>query len=249
MLDLRGKTALVTGGGTGIGRATALLLGGEGVNVVVNYSRSRTDAEATAEELRRMGVKGVAVRADVSDDAAVREMVAQTDRELGGLDILVNNAGATAFVEYTNLEGIREEDWDRIFGVNLKGAFFCCRAAIALMRRGGAGQIVNVSSISGFTGKGSSIPYAASKAALINMTKALAGSQAPVIRVNCVAPGVVRTRWIAEFDESFEKGHQAATPMGRLAEPEDVAVAIHSLLVNSIVTGVVLEVDGGRLLV
>jgi 3-oxoacyl-[acyl-carrier protein] reductase len=130
---------------------------------------------------------------------------------------------------------------------NLKGAFFCCRAVIPVMRSRDGGQIVNVSSISGFTGQGSCIAYAASKAALINMTRALAVSQAPHIRVNAVAPGVVETRWISGM-ENFTDQHRRATPLKRVAYPEDVAIAIFGLVINEFITGHTVVVDGGRML-
>lgn len=245
---LAGKTALITGGGTGIGRATALLLAEEGADVAVNYSRSRAEAEETARDIVDLGRRGLAVEADVSDETAVTSMMELVGGEFGRLDILVNNAGRTRFIPSRDLDAVKEQDWDDIFAVNVKGAFFCSRAAIRLMRNNGGGQIVNIASISGYLGQGSCIPYAVSKGALINLTKALAVSQAPEIRVNAVAPGVVVTRWIAGFDESFDKQHREETPLGRLADPEDVAIAVYGLIISEFVTGKTLVVDGGRTL-
>ena len=195
MTNFTDQTILITGGGTGIGRATALLFAEHGANVVVNYSKSKDDADATVADVQKLGRRAIAVQANVSDDTAVVAMVEQTMSEFGRLDVLVNNAGMTHIVPYTELNDLTEDKWDDILGVNLKGTFFCSRAAIAAMKNGGGGHIVNVTSIAAATGRGSSIAYAASKAAINNMTKAMALSQAPDIRVNAVAPGVVMTRW------------------------------------------------------
>ena len=246
MADFDGKVALITGGGTGIGRATALQLAAEGAAVAVNYSRSRQEAEDTVAELRDGGARAIAVQADVADDAQVRAMVAATVAELGRLDILVNSAGITRAVPPADLDGIREEDFEQIFGVNLKGTFFSSRAAIAEMKRGGGGHIVNVGSIAGLTGLGSSLIYSASKAAAMNLTRGMAHSQAPAVQVNCVVPGLVETRWTATVSEEFAQQNRAATPMGRAASAEDVATAIVGLLRSKFITGASLVVDGGR---
>lgn len=246
MADFDGKVALITGGGTGIGRATALLLAAHGAALAVNYSRSRQEAEDTVAELRRGGGRALAVRADVADDAQVRAMVAATVAEFGRLDILVNNAGRTRAVAPADLDAIRDEDFDQILGVNLKGTFFCSRAAIPEMKRGGGGHIVNVGSIAGLTGQGSSLIYSASKAAVMNLTRGMAHSQAPEVQVNCVVPGLVETRWTAAVSEEFVQRNRAATPMGRAAAPADVAAAIVGLLRSTFITGASLVVDGGR---
>jgi 3-oxoacyl-[acyl-carrier protein] reductase len=246
-MELQEKVALVTGGGTGIGRAASLLLAREGAAVAVNYSRSEAEAEETAAEIRAAGGRAMAVRADVSQDAAVEEMVRRVIQEWGRLDILVNNAGTTFFVDHTELDALTEAMWDRILAVNLKGLFFCCRAAARVMKREGSGRIVNVASVAGFTGLGSSIAYSASKAGVISVTKSLARALAPEILVNAVAPGVVETRWIAGRDEFRARG-LTGTPLERLAQPEDVADAILYLTKTDFVTGQVITVDGGRTL-
>lgn len=247
MRDFVGQVVLVTGGGTGIGRATCECFARHGAQVVVNYSRSEREAQATADGIVSAGGKAVAICADISRDHEVRQLIAATLRHFGRLDVLVNNAGFTEFVPYRDLEGLTEDIWDRVLAVNLKGAFFASRAAINVMLRGEGGQIVNVSSLSAMTGQGSSIAYAASKAALVNMTQALAYSHAPRIRVNAVAPGVVETRWIAG-KEDFVEVHRNNTPLDRLAAPDDIAQAIYSLATNSYVTGQTWIVDGGRIL-
>lgn len=247
MSDFTDQTVLVTGGGTGIGRATALMFAKQGANVVVNYSRSREDAEKTAFDARELGVRAIAIQANVASDDQVRSMFQQTMNEFGRIDTLVNNAGMTHIVPYADLEDLTESRWDDILGVNLKGSFFCSRAAITEMRKAGRGHIVNVTSIAAATGRGSSIAYAASKAAINNMTKAMALSEAPNIRVNAVAPGVVLTRWVKGW-EHYTEAHLQDTPLKRLAQPEDVACAIFSLACNDFITGEILSVDGGRLL-
>jgi 3-oxoacyl-[acyl-carrier protein] reductase len=172
-------------------------------------------------------------------------MVARCRAELGGLDVLVNNAGTTRFIDHADLEALTAEVWDEILGVNLKGAFFCCRAALPLLRER-QGNIVNVTSVAGLQGHGSSIPYAASKAALNCVTKSLARAFAPDVRVNAVAPGPVLTRWLADHMDHVERSMQV-TPMKRAATPDDIADAVAFLaLGTSLVTGQVLVVDGGR---
>jgi 3-oxoacyl-[acyl-carrier protein] reductase len=247
MPEFEGKVALITGGGTGIGRATALLLARHGVNVAVNYSRSRDDAERTAADVQAAGASSISVKANVGDEAQVRAMVAETVDKLGRLDFLVNNAGTTHAAPLADLDAITDENWDDIFRVNVKGTFYASRAAIPEMRKNGGGHIVNVSSIAGINARGSSIPYSMSKAAIINLTKSLAIGQAPDIQVNAVAPGVVETRWIVGWEE-FTSAHREHTPMKRLAQSEDVANTIYGLLLNDFITGHTVVIDGGRML-
>jgi len=242
-MDPAGKVALVTGGGTGIGRATALLLAQRGADVAVNYSRSEKEARETAEAIRKLGRKAIAVRADVSKLAEVEAMMEETVRQLDRLDILVNNAGWTAFIDFKDLDSVTDEVWDRTLGVNAKGPFYCTRAAARHMKDGGA--VVNVSTLAAVSARGSSIPYCASKAAMNIVTRAMARVLAPAIRVNAVAPGVVTTRWI-EGQKAFLRGAQMQTPMRRVATPEDVAQVIVGLIADTdFVTGQIVAVDGG----
>src|SRR4029079_10674833 len=190
------KLALVTGSATGIGRACALRFAENGFHVVVNYSRSEADARETLKLVEACRVRGLLVQCDVGSDAAVRDMLQTVEREFGRLDVLVNNAGTTWFIDHKSLEEMTEEKWDRILQVNLKGPFFCIRAAVPLLRKSGGGSIVSVSSVAGLSGDGSSIAYAASKGALNTMTRSLARSLGPEIRVNAVCPGPVDTRWM-----------------------------------------------------
>ena len=239
------RVALVTGSATGIGRSIAWGLAERGYDLTVNYSRSQAEAEETAEGVRSRGASAVLVRADVADDAAVRAMVERTVGELGGLDLLVNNAATTHFVPHTDLDGLTAEVWDDILNVNLKGTFFACRAAMPHLKARG-GNIVNIASVAGVAGSGSSIAYAASKGAVITLTKSLARAFAPEVRVNAVAPGPVQTRWLKDHQDMVEQAMRS-TPLKRPATPEDVAaVALFLADETSLMTGQVLVVDGGR---
>jgi 3-oxoacyl-[acyl-carrier protein] reductase len=250
-MDVRGKTAIVTGSAVGVGRATALDLAKRGANVVVNYSRSEDDAKEAVRLVEATGAKALLVKADVSNDADVRSMVAKTVAALGGLHVLVNNAATTHFVGFPDLDGMKAEYWDDIFAVNVKGAFFCSRAAAAAMRESGGGAIVNVASVAGVRAVGSSIAYAASKAALINMTVALARVLGPEIRVNAVAPGFIETRWLRNGlgDQIYEAGKAneiRRAPLKAVCQPEDVSQLILSLIEGAdLVTGQTVVIDGG----
>ena len=249
-MQLAGKSAIVTGSAVGVGRATAVELAKRGANVVVNYSRSEQEAKETVAEVERQGAKALLVRADVSQDQEVRDMVRQTLDAFGSLHVLVNNAATTAFVNFADLEGLSEEQWDRILAVNLKGPFFCARAVAGPMKEAGEGAIVNISSIAGVRAVGSSIAYAASKAGLINLTVALARVLAPEVRVNCVAPGFIDTRWLRDgLGAAFEPVRAATaerTPLGRVSTPEDIAQAVLSFVEGAdFVTGQMVVVDGG----
>lgn len=240
------KVALITGGGTGVGRAATLQLAERGFHVAINYSRSKDDAEATAADARAKGVRAIAVACDVADDGDVRAMVERCKAEFGRLDVVVNNAGTTHFVKHTELEEMTEEKWDRILAVNLKGPFFVSRAAIPLMRASGGGSIVNVASVAGVAGSGSSIAYAASKGGLITMTKSLAKAFAPDIRVNAVCPGVIISRWLEGHEDMVEAALKI-TPLRRASTTDDIADVVTFLACDAgMMTGQALVVDGGR---
>ncbi len=244
--SMSGQVALVTGGATGIGKAIALSYAREGAKVAIAYSRSEKEAEETFRELLALGAEALAVRADVTQQAQVDGMFRHIGDRLGPVRVLVNNAGRTFFIPYRSLEAITDEIWDEVMSVNLMGAFRCSRAAAAHMRQAGGGCIVNVASIAGLTGKGSSIPYAVSKAGLIGLTKSLAVALAPDIRVNAVAPGIVTTRWTEGQDEFKQKGVRE-TPMGRNATAADVAEVVLGLTTAAgFVTGQTVAIDGGR---
>lgn len=252
-MELAGRAAIVTGGGTGVGRATSLELARRGCSVLVNYSRSREEAEKTAAEVAALGVRGVPFLADVADDAACRGLVEAARKELGRLDVLVNNAGTTVFVPHQDLEGLSADDFQRVYAVNAIGPFQCARAARSLMDESGGGEIVNVSSVAGVAGTGSSIAYCASKAALNNLTITLARVLAPGIRVNAVCPGFITGRWLeGGLGDAYEpaKASQARrAPLGRVCDPEDVRDAIVGVITGSdMMTGQILVVDGGVLI-
>lgn len=241
------QTALITGGGTGIGRAVALRLAAQGVDLVINYSRSAREAEETAAEIKKAGGECLVVQADVADDAQVRSLVDSAVRRFGRLDYLVNSAGVTRFVDAADLDGLKSEYWDDIMAVNVKGLFFACRAAAPHLRKTG-GAIVNITSIAGLTGKGSSIAYAASKAAAISVTKSLAQILAPAVRVNSVAPGIVLTRW-CDGREDHVRRLGGSTPLGRCCSADDVAEVVVPLLLSAaMITGQTVVVDGGATL-
>lgn len=241
---LSGKVALITGASSGIGQATALAFAREGASVGINYSRSEGGATKTLEGVQAAGSKGIVLKADVADDAEVRAMVDVALKEFGRLDVLVNNAGTTYFVDLADLDNMTDEKWDRIFDVNVKGLFWCSRAAAPALRRA-RGQIINVTSIAGLTGRGSSLAYAASKAAAISVTKSLAIALAPEVRVNSIAPGMVDSPWNAGREERVSSA-AARTPLGRVATPEDIAeIALDMAAGFSLVTGQTILVDGG----
>jgi 3-oxoacyl-[acyl-carrier protein] reductase len=252
-MEVGGRAAIVTGGGTGVGRATALELARRGCDVLVNYSRSKEDAERTAADVRALGVRAVALRADVAEDADCRALVATAMREFGRLDVLVQSAGTTVFVPHADLEKLSLEDFQRVYAVNVIGPFQCARAAKGAMEASGGGEIVNVSSVAGVAGVGSSIPYCASKAALNNLTVTLARVLAPKIRVNAIAPGFITGRWLqAGLGAAYEpakKHFEGRNPLRRVSDPEDIAAAILAVITGSdLMTGQVIVVDGGQLI-
>jgi len=253
-VDVSGKAAIVTGSAVGVGRATALELARRGASVVINYSRSEAEARQTAADVEALGAEALVVRADVSQDDQVRDMVRRALDRFGSVDVLVNNAAITHFVDFRDVEGLSEEMWDRILAVNVKGVFFCSRAVVPHMKQQGSGCIVNISSVAGIAGIGSSIAYCASKAAVINLTMTFARTFAPEVRVNCVAPGFIDTRWhsaraeAADYEALKERVAQG-TPLARVCTPEDIAQAVLSFIEGAdLVTGQTLVVDGGGLM-
>jgi 3-oxoacyl-[acyl-carrier protein] reductase len=249
-MELSGKGAIVTGGGTGVGRATALALARAGCAVVVNYSRSHEAAEAVAEEARSHGVEAIAVRADVASDDDCRALVAAATETFGRLDVLVNNAGTTSFIPHHDLEAVTAETWDTILGVNLVGPFQMTRAAAGPLRADGGGHVVNVASVAGVYGTGSSIPYCASKAALLNLTVTLARVLGPEVQVNAVCPGFIDGTWLQQgFGDAFDAIKQSVVDKSLLravCTPDDVADAIFGFLCGSrLTTAEYVVVDGG----
>ena len=244
------RVALVTGSATGVGRACAFQFAASGYDVVINYSRSESDAQRTFEELEKTGANVLLVKCDVSQDAQVREMIRHVEQRFGRLDALVNNAAVTSFVEHVDLEGLTEAMWDRMLAVNLKGAFFVTRAAAGLLRDGDGGSVVNVSSVAALTGSGSSIAYCATKAGLNTMTKSLARALAPRVRVNAVCPGPIDSRWIREGNPDWDLDEMVADyPIPKASSPDDIADAVLFFAKGtSMTTGQILSVDGGQTL-
>ncbi|MBC8117705.1 MAG: SDR family NAD(P)-dependent oxidoreductase [Candidatus Saccharimonas sp.] len=252
-MPMQNKVAIITGGGTGVGRATSLALARLGCHVVVNYSRSRDEADATVQEIAALGVRTLAVQADVADDAACRAMVAKTVETLGRVDVLVNCAGTTEFIPFQDLDAVSDETWERLYKVNVVGAFHCARAVREPMLAAGGGVIINVSSVAAQLGQGSSIPYCCTKAALDNLTVSLARTLAPQIRVNGLAPGFIEGRWtqggLGPKYDSIKTAYEKTLPLGRVCQPEDIADGILSLITGSrLVTGQTLTVDAGMMI-
>ncbi len=247
------KIAIITGGGTGVGKATALQLSQLGYSVVLAYSRSKEAADQTVQELEASGGKALAVCADVSVDADARALVQAAVEAFGRVDVLVNGAGTTEFIPFADLDAVTDDVWDKLFRVNVVGAFHCARAVRQAMLDAGEGIIINVSSVAAQIAQGSSIPYACSKAALDNLTVSLARTLAPHIRVNAVAPGFITGRWLesglgANY-EAAKQAFEASLPLGRVCDPADVAACIVSLITGSkLVTGQTLLVDSGMMI-
>ncbi|GHO46161.1 SDR family NAD(P)-dependent oxidoreductase [Ktedonospora formicarum] len=246
-MDLKRKVALVTGGGTGIGRATSIALAERGAIIAVNYSRSQSDADETVRQISASGGQAIAIQANVAHDQEVREMVKAIQQRFGTIDLLVNNASITRHIPLNDLESATEEIWDELYAVNVKGMFFCARAVAPLMKGSGQGAIVNVGSIAGLIGSGSSLPYAVSKAAIHGLTKSLARALAPEIRVSSVAPGAVATRWWAGQEEKMRQVSHG-TLLGNIATPEDIAHLICATLEQEAMTGQIITIDSGQTL-
>ena len=242
--------ALVTGAATGIGRSAALALAKNGYDVVINYSRSEDAAKITAQQAESAGARTLLQRCDVSDDTSVRAMLAATEKEFRRLDVLINNAGTTVDVEPKNFDAMTVEAWNRVFSVNVLGLFLVTRAATPLLKKSPNGCIVNTCSIAGLRPSAQPLPYAASKAAVANLTKTLANALGPQIRVNAVAPGWIEGDWmkrtLADNYEGLMARRGKYTPLKRCCTEDDVADSMLSLILhNRFVTGEIIIVDGG----
>lgn len=252
-MSAENRVAIITGGGTGVGQATAKQLAQRGWAVAVNYSRSAADAEATVAAIHQTGGRSLAIRADVAVDAECRALVDQTVTKFGRVDLLVNCAGITEFIPFPNLDSVTDDVWQRLYQVNVVGAFHCARAVKEPMLAHGGGQIINVSSVAAQLGQGSSIPYCCTKAALDNLTVSLARTLAPTIRVNGVAPGFIAGRWtqqgLGDRYEGIKQAYERSLPLGKVCTPDDIAAGIVSLVEGSpLVTGQTLTVDGGMMI-
>jgi 3-oxoacyl-[acyl-carrier protein] reductase len=241
--------ALITGAATGIGRAAAVALAAAGYDVAINYNLSENAARETATQAQAKGSKTLLVQCDVSEDVGVRKMVAVVEKEFGRLDGLVNNAGTTSHVKPGDFEAMTAEEWDRVFAVNVRGMFQVTRAATPLLKAA-RGSVVNTASIVGLRPGPQPLPYAASKAAVVSLTKLLALNLAPDVRVNAVAPGWMEGNWMQRmlgdrYDELMAR-RARSTPLRRCATAEDVAEVIVSLITsNRFVNGEIIVIDGG----
>ncbi|MGD0143030.1 MAG: SDR family oxidoreductase [Rhizomicrobium sp.] len=251
-LDLKGKAAIVTGSATGIGAAVALGLARRGASVLVNYTKSEAEARATAELLRETGANVILAQGDVARDEDCRKLAAAAIDAWGRIDILVNNAGTTKFAAHGDLDALSAEDFTGIYSVNVIGPFQMIRACAKELKASGAGAVVNISSIAGVAGVGSSVAYAASKGALNTMTLSLARALGPEIRVNAICPGYVATRWFkdrfgVEAFERISKEQAAVTVLKRAGQPDDIAdtVIFFCSPASRHITGEMLIVDGG----
>jgi 3-oxoacyl-[acyl-carrier protein] reductase len=242
--------ALVTGASSGIGRSAALALAGHGYDVAVNYASSKGKADDVARQAEEQGARTLTVQADVADDDAVRAMLAEVEQAFGRLDALVNNAGTTIDTPPSDLDGLSMDDWDRVFAVNVRGMFQVTRAAVPLLRRSPDAAIVNTASIVGLRPGPQPFPYATSKAAVVALTRTLAGALGPDIRVNAVAPGWMVGEWMEDqlgdnYDRLMDR-RARLTPLRRCVTADDVAEVVVALATSlSFVNGEVVVVDGG----
>ncbi|MGD6899817.1 3-oxoacyl-[acyl-carrier-protein] reductase [Bacillus infantis] len=247
-MKLDGKSAIVTGASRGIGREIALELARQGANVAVNYSGSEAKANETVEEIKALGRDAFAVKADVSDSEAVTAMMKETLERFGSIDILVNNAGIT---RDNLLMRMKEEEWDEVISINLKGVFLCTKAVTRQMMKQRSGRIINVSSIVGVSGNPGQANYVAAKAGVIGLTKTSAKELATRgITVNAIAPGFISTDMTDKLNEEVKEQMLSGIPLGRLGEPSDIAkVALFLASEDSrYMTGQTLHVDGGMVM-
>ncbi|MFS8500552.1 MAG: 3-oxoacyl-[acyl-carrier-protein] reductase [Caldicoprobacter sp.] len=248
MMELEGKTALVTGASRGIGRAIALYLAELGAQVAVNYSSSEQRALEVVEAIKGKGGRAIAIKADVSNPQEVEAMFDRVLEEFGDLDILVNNAGIT---RDGLLIRMKQEDWDAVLDINLKGVYNCSKAAAKIMVRRRKGKIINISSVVGVAGNAGQANYAAAKAGVIGFSKAIARELAPRnIQVNVVAPGFIETDMTAALPETIRQEMLKQIPLGRYGDPMDVAYVVGFLASDKsqYITGQVIHVDGGMIM-
>ncbi|SLN43540.1 SDR family NAD(P)-dependent oxidoreductase [Oceanibacterium hippocampi] len=250
-MSLAGKVAIVTGSATGVGAGCALLLARNGVNVVINYTKSLAEAEETEKACAAEGVETLLVQGDISVDADCRRLADAATAKWGRIDILVNNAGTTKFAAHSDLEALDAEDFHKIYAVNVVGTYQMTRAAAPALKASGEGSVIMISSVAGLSGIGSSIAYAASKGALNTMTMSLARSLAPEVRVNAICPSMIETRWLREGYgeeryESLKKRLEDSIPLGRVSKPEDIAQTVLWLVSGAnLTTGETIRLDGG----
>ncbi len=251
-MNIRGKTAIVTGSATGLGAAAAIKLAARGANLVINFTKSAKEAEETKAACEAEGAEAILVQANVAVDEDCRRMAKKALDKWGRIDILVNNAGVSKFANHAKLEELSAQDFQDIYAVNVIGAYQMIRAVEPTMKKQGFGAVVNVSSIAGVRGIGSSVAYAASKGALNTMTISLARALAPEIRINAVCPGFIETRWFKEkagedVFNAVAKANRESSPLKKGAPAEDIADSIVFLATEGAqhITGETLLVDAG----
>ena len=250
-MKLKGSVCIITGSATGTGAACAVQLAGKGARVVINYTKSEADAKETAKKCEAAGGEAIVVQGDVAVDADCRKLARAALDKWGRIDGLVNNAGITKFAAHADLDALTAEDFQHIYAVNVIGPYQMVRACTPAMKKQGSGAVVNVSSISGVKGIGSSVAYVASKGALNAMTLSLARALAPEIRVNAICPGLIETRWhLSRFSTEdyakFKSNYEKSVPLAKAASADDVAeVAVWLLEGAAQVTGETILVDGG----
>lgn len=250
-MKLKNSVAIVTGSSSGIGAAIARLFAEHGCHVVINFSNNEGGARTVAADCEKHGVEALVYRANVAEDAECRAMVNATLEQFGRIDILVNNAGTTRFCDHNNLDGLDKQDFLDLYAVNTIGPYQMTRASEKALRAHGSGHIINMASIAGLAGIGSSIAYAASKGALLTMTRSLARVMGPEVRVNAVCPGFVQGEWLKKGlgDDKYNtllKKAQAAAPLHDTASPESVAdVCLGLIIGGDLTTGETIIIDGG----
>jgi 3-oxoacyl-[acyl-carrier protein] reductase len=247
-MELKGCAAIVTGGSGGLGQRICHALAKNGVDIVVNYAESADKAKSFAAEISKLGVRAIAIRADITDPAAVQKMVDQSKAEFGRVDILVNDAAFNKTIAYSDLDGMTHELWNRIMNINLTGTFNCIKAVAPLMKAQGQGRIVNISSGAGVAPRGSSIAYAVSKAGMIHLTKCMAVALAPAVTVNCVAPGFMEgTRATANRPVEYQATVADMTLLRHPVSKDDVAEQLLTFCRSDSMTGQTVVMDCGRM--
>lgn len=244
-MSVNKKTALVTGSSRGIGKAIGCLLARNNINVVFNYNNSENEARTIIDSLKKEGITSIALKADVSDIESVKNMIKKTHEIFGDIDILINNAGIAQQKVFLD---ISERDWERIFDVNVKGVYNCIKEVLPDMLKKKEGKIINISSIWGISGASCEVHYSASKAAVIGLTKALAKELGPSkIKVNCVAPGVIKTDMISDLSYEDIEMLKYNTPLGEIGKPEDIAKIVYFLTSDdsNFITGQIISPNGG----
>ncbi|BDC52409.1 3-oxoacyl-ACP reductase [Bryobacterales bacterium F-183] len=245
-MRLKDRVAIVTGGGTGIGRGISEALAAEGARVIVNYARSKEESDATVAAILAAGGDAVALQTDVTVEAEVKQLFESTLQTHGRLDILVNNAGWSKRTPHDQLDDLTDDIWDRTLNTNLRGAFNCMRQAAPILKQNPGSTIINIASIAPHYGGGSSIVYAASKAGLLSMTKSFARILAPNVRVNSISPGFVKTRFAGWPPETFIEAEKNSI-LNRLVSPTDIGKAAVFLAADALsMTGENINIDFGQ---